>query len=203
MNTHHKVTQQQWNAAQKLQSQLGASDGLVAAALGCGETTVRTHRHKVGWTTRSTTDGGMTAPMSIENGAAGLAAIDLFGEDAAVVLDDAALRRALDRLMTLIVNETARVGMSALDPLAVKRLEVMSNMARSFEKLLELKAKLAPPGEAAGGAAETARVLKEMDRRVDELAAIRAREIIDHHCIGGTCGARQFADEVARSAVGG
>ena len=202
MDTHNKVTQQQWNAAQKLQSQLGASDGLVAAALGCGETTVRTHRRKVGWTTRAIANGALTAPMSPENGAGSAAAIDLFGEEAAVVLDDAALRRALDRLMTLIVNETARVGMGAIDPLAVKRLEVMSNMARSFERLLELKAKLSPSAQTMGDAAQTAEVLKEMDRRVDEMAAIRACEIIDHHCTGDACGARQFAEEVARNAIG-
>lgn len=201
MSAYAKATQTQWEAIRFIQENYGVPDRPLAQAVGCGATTIVGRRTRIGWAQRKLPDDFMTAAMLREVDDA--APVDVFGGEDQPVLDDAALRRALDRLTTLIVNETARVGMGGLDPLAVKRLEVMSNMARSFEKLLELKARLAPLSEVAGGAAETARVLKEMDRRVDELAAIRVREIIDHHCTGGTCGAREFADEVARSAVGG
>jgi hypothetical protein len=204
MTTNTKASKEQWDAVEMAQKRHGVSDKLAARLLGCGDTTVRTHRQQGGWTIRILPEGFMTADMLRQTGAMDLGAFDLFGEEGLQpALDAASLRRAHERLLALIINETARVGLSAVDPLAVKRLEVMSNMARSFEKIMELKAKLTPPPEAAGGAAETARVLKEMDRRVDEMAALRAGEIIDHHCTGGPCGARQFADEVARSAVGG
>ena len=201
MGTYAKTSLAQWEAIAAVQENYGVPDRPLALAVGCGPSTIAGRRLQAGWKQRKLPDDFMTAVMLREAGDAG--PVDVFGDEDQPPLDEAALRRALDRLMTLIVNETARVGMGGLDPVAVKRLEVMSNIARSFEKLLELKVKLAPVGEAAGGAADTARVLKEMDRRVDELAAIRAREIIDHHCIGGTCGARQFADEIARTASGG
>lgn len=201
MGENARITEEQWAAAATAQRRHGVSDALAAKMMGCGATTVRTHRHQGGWAVRILPEGFMSAEMLRETGAADIASLDLFAEGGAQALDETALRRAHERLLALILTETAKVGLGALDPLSVKRLEVMSNMAKSFEKLLDMKARLSPAGGNAGGAAETALVLKEMDRRVDELAAVRAREIIDHHCPGGACGARAFADEVARGAA--
>jgi hypothetical protein len=183
-----KVSKEQWDTVKIVQTRHGVSDLLVATLLGCGATTVRTHRNNDGWTTRILPEGFMTAEMLRQTGATDLGTFDLFGEEGVQPsLDEASLRRAQERLLALIVNETARVGLSAIDPLAVKRLEVMSSMARSFEKIMELKAKLAPPVEVAGGAEKTAAVLAHMDRRVDELANRRARDIVEQCCRGGEC----------------
>ncbi len=188
MGTNVKVSQEQWDAVAMAQKRHGISDALAAKLLGCGGTTVRTHRHKGGWTVRILPEGFMTAKMLRDTGVADLGAFDLFSEDGPQPgLDVDTLRRAHERLLALIINETARVGLSDIDPLAVKRLEVMSNMAKSFEKIMDIKARLDPPGETFGEADKTAAVLAQMDRRVDELADRRARDIIEQCCRAGDC----------------
>jgi hypothetical protein len=188
MSENAKVTQTQWNAAQLLQSRHGAPDQLVAMALGCGATTVRTRRQKSGWTTRVLPEGFMSADMLREGGASDLSAFDLFDEDdSQPALSEAAIRRAQERLMAMIVNETARVGLGELDPLAVRRLEVMSTMVRAFEKVAGMRPRLGAPGEALNEAEKTAAVLAKMDGRVDELANRRARDIIAQCCQSGEC----------------
>ncbi len=191
MENYTKVSKEQWDAVEMAQKRHGVADKLIARLLGCGDTTVRTHRQNGGWVIRILPEGFMTADMLRQTGATDLGVFDLFGEEGnQPALDEASLRRAQERLLALIVNETARVGLSAIDPLAVKRLEVMSNMARSFEKIMELKARLAPLPEAAGGAEKTAAVLAHMDRRVDELANRRARDIVEQCCNSGSCHAK-------------
>lgn len=188
MNAYAKVSLAQWDAIAAVQENYGVPDRLLAKAVGCGATTIVERRRLGGWTQRKLPKDFATSVMLREAGETEVIPPNLFAETAGEpMLDDAALRRALERLMTAIVNETARVGLGEIDPLAVKRLEVMSNMARSFERLMELKVKLTPPGEAAGGADMTAAVLAQMDRRVDELANRRARDIVEQCCQGGDC----------------
>ena len=188
MNAYAKVSLAQWEAIASVQENYGVPDRPLARAIGCGATTIVERRRLGGWKQRKLPKGFITAAMLRELGEPEGSPTDFFAEGGGQpTLDDAALRRALERLMTAIVNETARVGMGEIDPLAVKRLEVMSNMAKSFERLMELKAKLTPPGEAAGSAEKTAAVLAQMDRRVDELANRRARDIVEQCCNGGNC----------------
>lgn len=181
MGGYATVTLVQWVAIAKIQQAYGVPDKLLAAAVGCGATTIVGRRKAGGWTKRKLPEGFVqeaARPVDDEPEAEA---------DINAMPDELALQAALARLLAMIVRSTANAAAADADPLDMKRLEALTNAAKSFERLMELKARVTPGAGPQQNAEETAQVLAQIDRRVDELADRRARYIITQCCRAGDC----------------
>lgn len=183
------------------QATYGVPDRLIAKIAQCSYTQVYRKRTKVGWSVRRVSTAFLHADNpssigikvnspSIISGDSGGVSLNLAtsdencaNNDAMVESDVDVLRAAIDRLLRQLTREMAVEDIDEIDALALKRLEMIGNAAKQAEKLVEMRCKLATLGQEAKEApekdpAETARVLKKIEKRVHDLAERRARDIV-------------------------
>lgn len=176
------------------QATYGVPDRLIAKIAQCSFTQIYRNRIKAGWSVRKVStaflrvDNPNSADIKVNSPSGNAGNLSILDEncgnnDAMVESDVDVLRAAIDRLLLRLTREMAVEDIDEIDALALKRLEMIGNAAKQVEKLVEMRCKLATLGQEGKEApekdpAETARVLKKIEKRVHDLAERRARDIV-------------------------
>jgi hypothetical protein len=168
------------------QATYGVPDRLIAKIAQCSDTQIARNRKLVGWSLRKVSlaylrgqaPKALRNEQNIEESSNANAGFEQTGEN-----NFEALRAAIERVLWRLTNVMTTQDHDELDPMMPKHIEAIGLAAKHLEKLLEMRSKANASAQdlqtnVQKDPLETARVLRKIDRRVQELAEQRARDII-------------------------
>ncbi len=160
-----------WEAIAFVQGQYGVPDKLLAQVAQCGKSTLVEKRAKYGWKVRSLpedfdkiSDGAMSAPAP-----------------ETIAETPLSLEQIAEKIMLQIASELAAGDADDFDAQTVKRVAILSSIAKTALAHAQHKREAQPQvgehGFAPPSAEETSAILHKIGKRVNELAAKRADDL--------------------------
>ncbi len=160
-----------WEAIAFVQGQYGVPDKLLAQVAQCGKTTLVEKRAKYGWKVRA-------LPEDFDQLQSEIPPAPLPENTVETPLS---LERIAEKIMAQIASELVAGDTDNFDPQSIRRVTVLSSIAKTALALAERKRDVPPPvnehGFAPPTAEETSAILHKIGKRVNELAAKRAAEL--------------------------
>lgn len=164
-----------WEAIAFVQGHYGVPDKLLAQVAQCGKTTLVEKRTKYGWKVRVLPEDFDQLPVETPP------KIQAQADRENIAETPLSLEQIAEKIMAQIASELLAGDTDNFDPQSIKRVTVLSSIAKTALALAERKRDVPPPVNEHGftppTAEETSAILHKIGKRVNELAAKRAAEL--------------------------